>query len=284
MTLSRSFLLLDDSETKKLPARFLYGQFETHKPLLRALNTLGYGVFETVNITDGTGRKEENITHLASLYADLDKGFPPGHLWGIPPTRTVCSSPGKYYAFWDLQEPLPMQENREQYLGVLSALVQKVGGDPMAKDISRVLRVPGFYNNKPKYIADRPIVKALGIIGPTYTLSELEAVYGKHESAAKIHTIKICPSLDQGGAMQRFLKGLGEPPETGSGLRNGWLYAKACWGVGNLGLSEEEVEEAMQDAEWSTDFEYNEISRTVRNAARYARKFPNVTKQFKVEV
>lgn len=67
-----------------------------------------------------------------------------------PPTVLICSG-GGYQAYWIFPEPFIIHsEDERQLLRELQAgFVGMVGSDGGAKDIARVLRIPGTYNMKP---------------------------------------------------------------------------------------------------------------------------------------
>jgi len=114
----------------------------------------------------------ENIAVLNCLYAEFDAkdfggmvhGFPLGALEHIgklttftfPPSITVNSG-GGYHCYWLLAKPfvLDTPEKREQAIAMQRDWVTFVGGDKAAKDIARVLRVPGTLNYK--YEPARPV-------------------------------------------------------------------------------------------------------------------------------
>ena len=54
-----------------LSAQF-HQTFDDAKERLMELNELGAGVFVTINETDGTGRKAENIVAVRAVFSDLD--------------------------------------------------------------------------------------------------------------------------------------------------------------------------------------------------------------------
>ena len=122
-------------------ARVLHGTLDEHWDELVRLNRAGAGVFVTVNETDLKGRKKENITRIRALWQEADRGDEP--TLPFEPHITVESSPGKYHRYV-LVEGAPLERVR----GVQQRLVDDYGSDPNAKDISRVLRLPGFYHMK----------------------------------------------------------------------------------------------------------------------------------------
>ena len=104
----------------------------------------GAGIYVTVNETDLTGRKIENIKRVRCNVVDLD-GAPiePVMSCALKPHFTVESSPGKYHAYWRvdglaLDEFKPMQR----------AIAARFGGDKAVCDLPRVMRLPGFLHLK----------------------------------------------------------------------------------------------------------------------------------------
>lgn len=259
----------------------MHGSLEALEPVLRMYNQVfGYGIFATVNRTDGKGREEANITHLRSFYADFDKGFPES--CALPPTRIVQSSPGKGYYYWDLLEPLPCSpELNREYRGIMTSLVKTLGADTNAKDIARVLRMPLYANTK---YASLPIVAETFNGGPRYTMKEIRDAFGYLEQATGAARTA---STDEEVLRDRFMQSLLKypPPATGQKESNAWMYKAASWGIGNLGLSVDAVIEVLDELngmEWDGRFDDAEIITTARNAAKYARKLKPATVEVKL--
>ena len=131
----------DDGQRKDRGlARIIHGTIEEHSETLCALNQRGAGVFVTINETDFCGRKRENILRVRAVWQEDDGAG--AHL-PLEPHIVVESSPGKYHRYLFVDE-LGLDEHRN----VQQVLVDRYGSDPCAKDISRVLRLPGFYHRK----------------------------------------------------------------------------------------------------------------------------------------
>lgn len=274
--MSETFQLLDDTDksNRGMPPLILHGELSDLRGLLTRYNKLGYGVFATVNKTNGQGRTDADIVALRSLYVDLDNGLPPA--WPLTPSLVVQSSPGKYYAFWHLTPNRPVETHAKQYLGVLRAAVKRLGGDTNAQDLSRVLRVPGFINNKPG--RGQPTVTAVSSVGNRYTLDDLQNAFG-FEAAPELVAPAQATS-NQRGVVDALLKGIAKfpPPLAGQRLTNEWMYKTASWACRNLGLTEAEVLDTFLyhvDGIAATEAE---IATTVRNAARYARGYVKANK------
>ena len=108
------------------------------------LNTEGAGIFATVNATDGKGRAAANITRVRAVFVDLD-GAPlePVLTGPLAPTITVESSPGRYHAYWTIAD-MPLEE----FGTAQSVLAARYNGDPVVRDLPRVMRLPGFAHQK----------------------------------------------------------------------------------------------------------------------------------------
>ena len=77
-------------------------------PCITAENSLGrgYGAFVTVNQTDFTGRKAENIIRARALFIDMDNADSVARAQAIiqetrvEPSMRVMSSAGRMHAYW----------------------------------------------------------------------------------------------------------------------------------------------------------------------------------------
>lgn len=137
-----TFQTFDDKGQHRGLAKQFHGKH--HGRELMALNRQGAGVFLTVNETDGKGRKRDNIVAVRALFVDLD-GAPlkPVREFDLKPHLIVRSSPGKYHAYWFAVDIPP-----KSFSPMQKGLAKMFDGDPVVHDLSRVMRVPGFYHNK----------------------------------------------------------------------------------------------------------------------------------------
>lgn len=138
-----TFQTFDEDKERKngALAKIFHGTLEQHWEALCQLNQLGAGVFVTVNATDGQGRKTENIMRVRAVWLEADRGDEPA--LPMEPHITVESSPGKYHRYV-LVNDAPIAE----FAAVEQRLVDDYGSDPNAKDVARVLRLPGFFHRK----------------------------------------------------------------------------------------------------------------------------------------
>src|SRR5262245_6337687 len=151
----------------------------SHDPLARVthdpnevvrLYEQGAGVYVTVNETDLRGRKSENIIRVRAVWQEDDDGFD-GAL-PLEPSMVVETSPGHFHRYWLVEDDWPADEQgRADFASVMERMVESYGSDPNAKDITRVLRLPGFLNRKNP---ERPfMVRMVEASGRRYTREEI---------------------------------------------------------------------------------------------------------------
>jgi hypothetical protein len=149
-----TFQTFDDSGNQdKSLALILNGTLEKCFKSLESHNKRGGGVFVTVNQTDGTGRKTENIQRVRALYVDFDvvREERVGDLVNLDlsPNMVIESSEGKHHAYWilDNNSTLPL----DQFTRLQKRLIQYFsddGADKAVHDLPRVMRLAGFYHRK----------------------------------------------------------------------------------------------------------------------------------------
>jgi hypothetical protein len=145
-TFTPTFQYFSEDQERKSPPGHFTAPFERVKNLLSTKNAKeGCGIYVMVNEGDGKGRKEENVTRVNALFVDLD-GAPLDPILQAPlkPHVITNTSPGRYQAFW-LIKNCPLDAFKRAQI----ALALKFNGDIKVQDLSRVMRLPGFYNNKP---------------------------------------------------------------------------------------------------------------------------------------
>ena len=137
-----TFQTFDDNADRKKQSlvRIFNGTFEEVQVALVHLNDQGAGIYVTVQRTDGTGRKKENIVGIRAFFQEDDGE---GITLPIEPQIVVESSPGKFHRFL-LCKNVPLDE----FESIQQRLVDDYGSDPNAKDRARVLRLPGFFHQK----------------------------------------------------------------------------------------------------------------------------------------
>ena len=164
-----TFQTFDDVAKRKSPrlAQILHGSLDELWDRLVGLNIRRAGIFVTVNETDGKGRKVENITRVRAIHQDDDAG----HGWtvpGIEPSIDVETSTGKAQRYITVDGL-----SFEDHAAAMEVMSADHGNDKGAKDVARVLRVPGFAHQKD---ASNPhLVRIIGGDGRRYTSEQIRA-------------------------------------------------------------------------------------------------------------
>ena len=104
------------------------------------MNKKGAGIFVTVNETDLKGRKKANIKRVRAVFQEDDGE---GKELPVNPHITVNTSPGHYHRYI-LTDSVSFFEFGQ----IMETMVSGFGSDPNAKDICRVMRLPGFLHSK----------------------------------------------------------------------------------------------------------------------------------------
>jgi hypothetical protein len=180
-----TFQTFDDDRTRKNPAltRIIQSPPPARDELLN-LNGQGAGVFVTVNETDGSGRKSENITRIRAVWQEDDDGFK--GVFPLQPSMVVETSPGHFHRYWLLADDWPADEQGcADFKAVMERMVESYGSDKNAKDIARVLRFPGFLHRK----GETPhLVRIMAADGRRYSRAEVIAAFPPVERVERPHT------------------------------------------------------------------------------------------------
>lgn len=152
----------------------LHGTLEQHWDELVRRNIAGQGVFVTVNQTDFQGRRKENIVAVRAAYQEDDDGQG-GTGFPISPNLVIQSSPGKFHRYWLLDKSNPAAV--PEAVAVEETLVKHWGSDPAAKDVSRVLRLPGFFNRKASYGGWNMVSVVQADLAHRYTWQQIIAAF-----------------------------------------------------------------------------------------------------------
>ena len=146
------FCVIDDKKVSLIPKHFHEGYDLTQDQILAQLhsqNKQNYGVFFCVNEIDREQdpqrqRTSKMLKSIRAVWADDDEvRTEPRSDFPIFPNAIVETSKGKYHYYW-----LTTTENIEQWGSVMNGIALNYNTDGNAKDLVRVLRVPGFLHNK----------------------------------------------------------------------------------------------------------------------------------------
>lgn len=219
-----------------------------------------------------------DIAAANCLFADLDAknvGGDKAHLlahiknFSIPASLIVDSG-GGFHGYWILGEPFIITNDADrQYLIELQVgWVPMVGGDDGAKDIARVLRLPGTYNCKPQYAPNFPRV--------TFVRAEFECTYAMKDLEREIAKSKSftrpVPSL-AGHELKPYVAAalhseIGTLITTTEGNRNNQLNKSAYLlgqFVGSGELGRDDTEKVLFSAAQSIGLGEREIRDTIRH-------------------
>lgn len=123
-------------------------QVEALLPRLDALNTKGGAIYVAVNQFSGQ-RKIDNLHRVRGVHADLDNATEQQlqKLRNIlPPTIVVKSSvAAKQHWYWLLEEGETLDADTAK---AINQCIVDLGADPVAVDVTRLLRLPGFKHMK----------------------------------------------------------------------------------------------------------------------------------------
>jgi Protein of unknown function (DUF3987)/Primase C terminal 2 (PriCT-2)/RepB DNA-primase from phage plasmid len=169
-----TFQTFDDDRARKKPA---LTRIDNSPPPARdelvKLNKQGAGVFVTINETDGGGRKTENITRIRAVWQEDDDGF--DGAFPLQPSMVVETSPGHFHRYWLTADDWPADERgRADFAAVMERMVESYGSDNNAKDVARVLRLPGFLHRKSK---TPHLVHIIEASGRRYSREEITAAF-----------------------------------------------------------------------------------------------------------
>lgn len=120
-------------------------------PELEQWNKANWDVYVSVNPLKEEARRrmKEDVREVKHIFADFDVDAKERIAAMIDskrvprPNEIVSTSPGKSQAIWKVQG-----FGKEQAESLSRGLVREFGADPAATDVNRVMRLPGFRNNK----------------------------------------------------------------------------------------------------------------------------------------
>ena len=100
-------------------------------------------------LPEATGRTRAQVQTIRHVYLDIDQDGPAvlAKILSDPripqPNYVLNTSPGKFQTLWKVEEFTLEQAERLQ-----RAMAAEFGADQAVVDAARVLRIPGFYNEK----------------------------------------------------------------------------------------------------------------------------------------
>lgn len=267
-----------------------------HSELLQLpMQEQGYGIFFTVNGFQGK-RTSENLTNINCFFCDID--YPDKlsrtkeavHIYknellmelydqGLVPSF-INETKNGLHVFWVLESPIylsqlnPDQQQalRIQYRDIEEAILKRFDGDPGAKDVARVLRVPNTLHQKDPN--DPFLIKTVHSSDQFYKFSEIRETFLKKTAPdgwalangenpineeVKDEIEKLYPKLERPSYKKLLSKEAGSVPE---GMRNKALLV-AAYAMKEAGISMEKVFEHFNEFH---GLGLREIRKTIRSA------------------
>ena len=173
----------------------------------------GAGIFVTVNETDLRGRASKNIKRVRAVWQEDDSGGPP--MFPLDPSMVIKSSPGHYHRYWLIEGDWPADEQgRKDFAAVMECMVATYGSDEGCKDISRVLRLPGYQIGK-----TRPKPHMVRIV---------EAGRQTMTRARRSFTAFSSRPVDGGAAQQAYTVEFNSAPQVAIAYRAAYALSTTC--------------------------------------------------------
>ena len=246
----------DHGENKRLIRVIHFDKLtETMERHLKNMNTDGAGVYMSINETDGKGRCAVNVKRVRAVFADLD-GAPLEPTLEYHPSLIVESSPGRYHAYWFAQD-VPLNG----FTALQKNIIRMFKGDPSVHDLSRVLRVPGFFHQKSKI----PFLsRVCGGSGDMFSYRDLVSFFPPEtvpQWSAKRYQLDK-KSMSMKGFLEKYGAMAGERNWTTFRRVCGMIKAKRSWGY-------IETEARREGAACSPPLEEKEIQNILKSAQRY---------------
>lgn len=154
----------------------------------QADNKLGFGIFWTINEFSGA-RKIENLTKINCWAIDIDEGTKQEMLFkiksGLVPSLVVETKRG-FHVYFFAKDAKPEHWNSI----VLDRLIPFYGADKRARDMARILRMPGFYHMKDP--ANPFLIEKLFNWNVSYTEKQMAGHYADKSQPARENFVKRC--------------------------------------------------------------------------------------------
>jgi hypothetical protein len=241
---------------------------------LLAANEQGWHVYFRVALSSQKRSRKADISHITALWFDVDAEDSTDFLdkSGFEPHVLVRSGSG-YHGYFLLDAPLAVQDNLPAIERTLAGIAACYGGDGKVKDVTRILRLPGFYNVKEKYGDSKPLCEVVyidteptstGMCFPPYRFDELYTEFAHYAQPAQPHIKRELPSVQYDGQIDAYVKTYLET-SIGQGERNSWLFNTAMHCKG-LGMSQTEAETTLLTKAMSDGLTQTEAGKTIASA------------------
>lgn len=145
--------------------------------------TVGHYWFSSALYKNGGERRRDLVKYSTFLHLDMDE-CPPSDLL-IKPTALVQTSPGRFQAFWVMENPVA--PNEAELINTKMAYFHREAGADFCHDAGHLLRIPYTPNYKYNTIGDPPIVTIISSERKVYRLSDFDA----YPTVPAIHRFQV---------------------------------------------------------------------------------------------
>lgn len=243
------------------------------------IQMLGQDTFFVPNLTDGSGRRLQNIVGLRAIFVDFDTGIPKSRDVPLLPTFRIITSPRREHWYWCLSPNNYAMTHLTSWSDIQYRWIHGLGGDPSACDVTRLMRMPGTLSYKrvePYFIT----MSEHSCPTKRYSLSELNDHF-KNFNRPTAPFIADQPDELPPAAVRlaRFIKWLNHAetntPAAGQGARSGYYYIKAAAGTHNFALDPSPVARLLRAHDIRRNkllaYSYSKMLRITKNALVYGR-------------
>jgi hypothetical protein len=240
-----------------------------------------YHVYHRVNVSNTPDSKKANISAIVALYVDIDDSSDNALVrleeMNWPPTAVIYSG-GGFHGYWLLNEPLVLasDQDRKEVERTMQGMILAYGdgADEKAKDVTRILRTPGFLNIKEKYETP-PLCKIVYFDDAEferYSFERLHKHYAPLGTPERPQIRRFIPTTTTEN-MPRIVTDYlqnGAP----EGERNHRLYVVARW-YNDMGKSQMDAEQDLIPRAVADGLEQAEANNTIRSAYHAPRNASN---------
>ncbi|MCL5998308.1 MAG: RepB family DNA primase [Chloroflexi bacterium] len=226
------------------PTREPGGEFERAKILTVACINCLFSEWDAKDFDNDPSKVREHIKALSTQ------------------PQVIIASGGGYHGYWLIQEPVMCDgPTTADLIAVQRGWVNMTGGDKGAKDLARILRLPGTLNAK--YDPPRLVQFVRFDLDKLYSFEELH-------QAAKPH-MRETPPDEYAPSQGPIAKLLAAYKQAVNGERNTYLFWTACR-LYDYGLSFAGVKAELFPIAVSKGLDETNVLSTLRSAAKTARK------------
>jgi hypothetical protein len=237
---------------------------------LRPLNA-EWHIYHRTGISYQQRSTKADIVMLPAIWLDVDDNSSDAYNQLLSMNfypNIIVSSGGGFHAYWLLTEPV-MADSKDKQFEIertMEGMILEFGGsvDPKTKDVTRILRTPGFLNIKVKYGDNQPLARVVFEDDARYTFEALHNLYapmGRPKQAEiKRHIPSDVFSKQYPAWVQKYLQ-----EGRGSGQRNSTLYGAALE-LRACGFSQGEVESDLIMRAVTDGLEQSEAVKTITSA------------------